>query len=184
MSWSASVSYSNFLYCKSKNYRRLYFLLKIYVFSRDRLLLRLRKKFNILLPKRTPKNTFLLEHILSLLPEEAVTEREEILNLIRFREKIAGCLYPYYRKIARKRLITRLGEQHVGFIDDYRIDIAIYKGTIRSLDRMQKSKIGLRIDFVIAYIDRAIAKIAEDIERLVPIRFEYKYEEEKEKAWV
>ena len=149
--WAVSVSKGNFV--KLPSFNRILILIKHYVRRRDAFLRRI--GFN---EERTKKGIFLLEFAREKIDPQDTKSLKEYDRLIFFREKLVGLLWPYYKQIARLRILKKLGPAHLGLVEDAEIEKAIMNGSIRGLDKTQPDKIGVRKDFVIAYVDRVIEK--------------------------
>jgi len=177
-SWSLSAC--NLLPGFAFKYKKqLQLLFKYYVVRRKALFAELKKEGIIKeLPAKTPNSTGLLEHLYTLIPDEhpkAEKLRNKIKNLIKTREKVAAYLIPVYRATAKN--VARRMKVGYEILEDYRVEEAIYEAASRSLDRMSEDKIGIRSDFIVCLIRRAIIKALKENQKLVQIEYGRESEE-------
>ena len=76
---------------------------------------------------------------------------------------------PIYRGVAKNLL--KAFKVNPDLVEDYRIENAVYDAAVRSLDRMKRNKIGVRSDFAVCLIRRAILKAVEENKKLIPIEY-------------
>lgn len=157
MSWASGKSMAYSVKLPLPIRRGLYSMMRSFIIKRDILLNKISSVCD--LPVRATRRRPYLETLLDCdLPQNL---RRELLALIRERDLIVYCIanLPQIRKLVTSYIGVRVGE----YCDPHGlIESAVLRSFAQAMDRMSPDKIGIRIDFLLANLDRLIPSLKEE----------------------